>query len=73
MKNFKEFMETVDSDERPDEYRADVAIRKFSATNDTPTGTSASHKTGSAIQKGGARFFSTKKKAKVEIKDEEED
>ncbi len=73
MKNFREFMETVDSDERPTETRADIAKRKFSMSKDTPTTTSTSHKTGSAIQKGGARFFSTKKKAKVEIKDEEED
>ena len=33
MKNFKEFMEEMDSDENPRETRADIARRKFAAAN----------------------------------------
>ena len=53
MKNFKEFMEEMDSDDS----RSSVAKRRFS-TPQAPT--SASHKTGSVISKGGARLFSFK-------------
>ena len=34
MKNFKEFMEEMDSDENPRETRADVARRKFAAARE---------------------------------------
>lgn len=66
MKNFKEFMEEMDSEDS----RTSVAKRKFS-TPKAPT--SASHSTGSVISKGGARLFNFKKKKKVEVKTQEED
>ena len=58
MKKFKEFIEEVDSTET----RSDVAKRKFEMSKEKST--SASIKTGSAVSKGGARFFSTKKSKK---------
>ena len=66
MKNFKEFMEEIDSEDS----RTSVAKRKFS-TPQAPT--SASHKTGSVISKGAARLFNFKKKKKVEVQTQEED
>mgnify|MGYP001159958598 FL=1 len=65
MKKFKEFIENVDSVvKEPIETRSDVARRKFEMSKEKST--SASIKTGSAVSKGGARFFSTKKSKKVE-------
>ena len=60
MKKFKEFIEEVDSTET----RSDVAKRKFEMSKEKST--SISLGTGSAVSKGGARFFSTKKSKKVE-------
>ena len=60
MKKFKEFIEEVDSTET----RSDVARRKFEMSKEKSTSISVG--TGSAVSKGGARFFSTKKSKKVE-------
>tara|TARA_R100001509_G_scaffold22291_1_gene11686 strand:+ start:165 stop:353 length:189 start_codon:yes stop_codon:yes gene_type:complete len=60
MKKFKEFIEEVDSTET----RSDVAKRKFEMSKEKSTSISVG--TGSAVSKGGARFFSTKKSKKVE-------
>ena len=65
MKNFKEFIEEVDSVvKEPTETRSDIAKRKFEMSKEKST--SASIGTGSAVSKGGARFFSTKRSKKVE-------
>tara|TARA_B100000927_G_C16118243_1_gene330065 strand:- start:154 stop:342 length:189 start_codon:yes stop_codon:yes gene_type:complete len=60
MKKFKEFIEEVDSTET----RSDVAKRKFEMSKEKSTSISVG--SGSAVSKGGARFFSTKKSKKVE-------
>ena len=65
MKNFKKFIEEVDSAvKEPIETRSDVARRKFEMSKEKSTSVSVG--TGSAVSKGGARFFSTKKSKKVE-------
>tara|TARA_Y100000401_G_C8239429_1_gene182258 strand:+ start:204 stop:419 length:216 start_codon:yes stop_codon:yes gene_type:complete len=41
MKNFKEFMEEMDSDENPRETRADIARRKFAAAKEKTSSTTS--------------------------------